>query len=448
MLADQDPDESSPHLRPRDRESPGRIRLLARVKHAQVDSLPPKLNYPKSDSTRGVDDLTPHRVSFGPDLGTIDIKCAATRHRYNSYSDYSCYGPLFYLNMATHDLTTAIGLEKYLESTPYASASIETVSGGHTGFMYRVFLKEPIKETGEKTVVIKHSLEFPAGSFGAKIEIVLSAERMDFEHEALKLVASTSGLSTVVGVPHVHAYDPHTHTLIMSDVAPCQLLSTALKEGDDEAVVRIGHALGEFMGRFHKWSSLPEQASVRKRFLENKISGDDVLGIRWQLTLSAAKTYNLEREWMQGMFREQMEDAKLGGPVVCMADFWFDNILVSTTGDLRIYIVDWETARTARPEHDLAQFATAAFTLEHVHKRMPLMREFFKAYKVHMELDESYMATYAGRDMLSFGVVMPWIRHRDESVKQPIAQLGLELLEAVQTGDKQALRKNPVLADM
>ncbi|KAJ1301967.1 hypothetical protein OPQ81_000804 [Rhizoctonia solani] len=346
------------------------------------------------------------------------------------------------------DLTTATGLEAYLASTPYASTSIETVSGGHTGFMYRVVLKEPIKETGEKTVVIKHSLEFPAGSFGPKLDIVLSAERMDFECEALELVASTPGLSTVVGVPHVHEYDPHTHTLIMSDVAPCQLLSTALKEADDELISRIGHALGDFMGKFHKWTSLPEQASVRKRFFENKLSWDDILGLRWQLALSGAKKYGLEKGWMEEVYREGMEDARLGGPVVCMADFWFDNILVSTTGDLRIYIVDWETARTARPEHDLAQFITSAHTLEHVHKPMPLMREFFKAYKAHMDLDETHLATYVGRDMLSFGIVMPWVRHRDDSVKQPIAQLGLELLEAVRTNDKQALIKNPVLADL
>ncbi|CAE6438065.1 unnamed protein product [Rhizoctonia solani] len=349
-------------------------------------------------------------------------------------------------------LTTAAGLATYLASTPYAATSIETVSGGHTGFLYRVVLKEPLEETGETTVIVKHSLGYVAQSIkdatkGGPEGMTLNVERMDFEHEALELVASNPELSTVVRVPRVHAYNPHTHTLIMSDVAPCQLLSTALQEADEELVARIGHALGEFMGKFHKWTSLPEQAGARKRFLENKTSTEDVLRIRWQLALAAAKKYGVERAWMEDMYLAGMEDGKTGS-VICMADFWFDNILISTAGELQITIVDWETARTARPELDVAHFATAAYSLVHIHKPIPLMREFIKAYKIHMDLDETSMATHAGRDMLGFGVIMPWIRHRDQSVKQPIAQLGVELLEAAQTGDKQALGKNPVLADM
>ncbi|CAE6517650.1 unnamed protein product [Rhizoctonia solani] len=357
--------------------------------------------------------------------------------------------------MADLDFTTPTGLATYLASTPYASTSIETISGGHTAFLYRVVLKEPLKETGEKTVVVKHSLEFAAQSIieianggSGPGGITLSVERMDFEHEALELVASNPALSTVVRVPRVHAYDRNTRTIVMSDVAPCQLLSTVLQEADDELIARIGHALGDFMGQFHKWTSLPEQAGVRKRFLENETSRKDVLLIRWQLAIAAAKKYGLEREWMEKMQQEGLVDANSGGSVICMADFWFDNILVSTTGDLQIYIVDWETVRTARPELDVAHFTTAAYTLEHVYKPIPLMREFFKAYKTHMDLDETHMATYGGRDMLSFGVIQPWVRHRDEGVKQPIAQLGLELLEAAHTGDKEALKKNPVLADM
>ncbi|KAG8748849.1 hypothetical protein FRC11_011820 [Ceratobasidium sp. 423] len=355
--------------------------------------------------------------------------------------------------MADLDLKTPTGIATYLASTPYASTSIETLLGGHRAFVYRVVLKEPLKETGEETVVVKHIMEFAAKNIGmiqvrpGSGGLRLGVERMDFEHEALEFVASAA-LSPVVHLPRVHAYDHHTRIIVMSDAAPCQLLSTVLQEADDELVARIGHTLGDFMGKFHKWTSLPEQVGARKRFLENEASRHDVLLIRWQLAIAAAKKYGLEREWMEKMQQAGLEDAKSGGPVICMADFWFDNILVSTTGDLQIYIVDWETVRTARPELDVAHFTTAAYTLEHVHKPIPLMREFFKAYKAHMDLDETHMATYAGRDMLGLGVLQPWVRHRDEGVKQPIAQLGLELLEAAHMGDKEALKKNPVLADM
>ncbi|CAE6429615.1 unnamed protein product [Rhizoctonia solani] len=347
-------------------------------------------------------------------------------------------------------LTTAAGIETYLASTRYAATSVQTVSGGHTAFVYRVVLKEPL-EAGEKTVIVKHSLGYVASGLGDATEagaITLSEERMDFEHEALELVNSNPGFSAVVRVPRVHAYDPITHTLVMSDVAPCRLLSDVLLEADDELTAKIGGALGEFLGRFHAWTSLPEQDGVRMRFFENEASKGTVLGIRWELAIAAAKKYGLEQEWMDDLQQAGLEDAKSGGPVVCMADFWFDNILISTTGDIQIYIVDWEMTRTARPELDVAHFATAAYSLVHIHKPSPLMGEFFRAYKEHMRLDKTQLAINAGRDMLSFGVIMPWVRHRDGSIREPIARLGVELLEAARGNDQQALKKNPVLVDL
>ncbi|KAF8675012.1 catalytic domain of ctd-like phosphatase [Rhizoctonia solani] len=347
---------------------------------------------------------------------------------------------------ADYDLTTPTGLTGYLSSTPYACTYVDTLSGGCLGFLYRVTLKRPLRETGERTVVVKHSVGY-ASTTGPE-GLSLKAERMDFEYNALKLVSSNLGLSTVVGVPHVHAYDPRTHTLIMSDLAPFQLLSNALQEGGDKVVSRIGRALGEFMGRFHKWTSLPEHADTRKRFLENEASREDLLDYRWKLAISGAKRYGLGHDWMAEMRDEGMRDAKLGGPVVCMGDFWCSNILVSTGGDLKLYIIDWETARTARPEFDLAQLVKDAYTLSHVRRPMPFMREFFKAYTTHMHLDKAHLALNVGRDLLSFGIDASWLLHSDGDVKRSIAQTGLELLEAARTGDKKALSRNPALADM
>jgi hypothetical protein len=76
-------------------------------------------------------------------------------------------------------LMTIAGVEAYLASTQYAAMSIETVPGGHTAFVYRVVLKEPL-ETGEKTVIIKHSGDVARGLRHATIPgpFKLSAERM------------------------------------------------------------------------------------------------------------------------------------------------------------------------------------------------------------------------------------------------------------------------------
>lgn len=73
----------------------------------------------------------------------------------------------------TPDLTTPIGLMSYLENTDYAAKDIEILSGGMSGFTYRAILEAPLSG-GEKSVVIKHVLEFPSSNK----DMVLSAERM------------------------------------------------------------------------------------------------------------------------------------------------------------------------------------------------------------------------------------------------------------------------------
>ncbi|KAF8601464.1 kinase-like protein [Ceratobasidium sp. AG-I] len=356
------------------------------------------------------------------------------------------------------DLTTTSGLATYLSNTPYAADDVQVLSGGSSGFTYRVKMK-----SGDGSAVIKHALGYAA----VRKSLVLSAERMDFEHEALKMVEKfVDGLGeSVVRVPKVYYYDSTTHVLVMEDLAPARPLSTVLIESlerNDPAYIlrlstQIGSALGSFMGRFHSWTSLPEQSALRARFLQNTTSRETILGIRYQLMLGTAAKYGLNREWMEGMVDTGMKDAREGGggggSVIAMADFWFDNVLVSEdeAEGLRVYIVDWEMARTARPELDVAHFATAAYSLVHACRTdnsFQLMQSFYKSYSAHYELDPIQIGLSGGRDVMSFGVMMPWVRHRDEVTKEEIAREGLKLLEAAKDGDVETVEKNLVVRDM
>ncbi|QRW04494.1 phosphotransferase enzyme family protein [Ceratobasidium sp. AG-Ba] len=329
---------------------------------------------------------------------------------------------------STVDLTTPEGLAAYLALTKFAAAEVQTLSGGSSGFTYRVVLKTP-EAGGPKNVVVKHSF----GHASSNKTIIIGRERMTFEYEALKAI-NQSGLFTpasTVQLPRVLHYDTETYKLIMTELAPARMLSSILIEafenGTIEAVsARLGAALGDFMGRFHRWSSMPKQEALRKRFLENSVSRETVLGIHcWSMNTTAEK-YGMKKDWMDEMTKEGMVDAAAGGTVIAMAGFWFDNVLVITEPELRIYIIDWEMSRGEFQAH--AKF----------HAGVQLS---FGAGWVQVALS-------AGRDVLAFGVMMPWIRHRDEGVKQAIAQCGADLLEAAHTGDVERIKQNVVVRDM
>ncbi|KAG8792576.1 hypothetical protein FRC12_005627 [Ceratobasidium sp. 428] len=227
--------------------------------------------------------------------------------------------------MSTHDLTTPTGLASYLAPTKFAASDIQTLSGGTIGFVYRVLLKAP-KQGGVTSVVVKHGLGYAA----TNVKWAMNVERMTFEHEALNAVAS-SGLFTLestVQVPRVLRFDPEVHTLIMADLTPARTLSAVLIEALESGTIkdvstRIGTALGDFMGRFHRWGSEPAQAGLRARFLQNVASRKSILQLRYQLMYMTAEQYGMKRDWMNEMVKEGMADAEKGGSVIAMADFWF-----------------------------------------------------------------------------------------------------------------------------
>ncbi|KAG9081325.1 Carboxy-terminal domain (CTD) phosphatase, partial [Ceratobasidium sp. 392] len=351
--------------------------------------------------------------------------------------------------MTIADLTTPEGVIAYLASTKYAATDVQALSGGYTGFTYRVVLRNP-GAARAKSVVLKHI----QGHAALDQSWVLSKKRMTFEYEALEAIAS-SPLSTpdsTVQVPQVLHYDPETYVLIMTDLTPARLLNHVLVEALEAGTIRevserIGAALGDFMGRFHKWGSDKAQARLRARFLENTTSSKTVLGIWYRLMLETAENNGLRSDRMSQLAKDGLRDAAKGGSVIAMADFWFGNILVSTSSDLRIYIVDWELTRCARPELDVARLATAAYSLTRDYPSPDgsfiLMQSFVHSYRAHQTLDEIQLALSAGRD-----VMMPWITQREDGVKEQIAQSGLNLLKAAKERDVARIRRNSVLRDL
>lgn len=144
----------------------------------------------------------------------------------------------------------------------------------------------------------------------------------------------SSGLfssACVVQAPRALSYDPDTHTLIVSDLKSTRMLSEVLCErlesGDpihtSELLSQIGAALGHSLGRYHKWSSLPEQAGLRAQFLGNDASKKDALATWYQDMRKAVSRFGLKRDWMDVMIRKGLRDAEEGGMVIAMGDVTF-----------------------------------------------------------------------------------------------------------------------------
>ena len=117
----------------------------------------------------------------------------------------------------------------------------------------------------------------------------------------------------------------------MTDLVSTRMLSEVLvecHESGDPTYIRglssqIGAALGDFLGRFHKWTSLLEQAELRAQFSGNRASEKDRLEVCYQFMRKAASRFGLERDWIDEIAREGLRDAEQGGSVIAMGDFWF-----------------------------------------------------------------------------------------------------------------------------
>ncbi|KAG8787897.1 hypothetical protein FRC12_015138 [Ceratobasidium sp. 428] len=180
------------------------------------------------------------------------------------------------------NLTTADGVLFYLEGTQFAATNVQLITGGHSAFTYRITLRTP-PPTGESSIILKHAQGYVAVYEPMKIE----AERAVYEYEALAVV-SNSGLfdsNSTVQTPRPLHFDPETNAIFMTDLGAVKTLTKVftdslegVHDGDNsesklktacDLASAAGSALGDFVGRFHNWSSLPEQAALSKRFAQN-----------------------------------------------------------------------------------------------------------------------------------------------------------------------------------
>lgn len=255
--------------------------------------------------------------------------------------------------MTAHNLTTTKGTLKYLKTTCFAASNVHLLSGGHTAFTYRVFLEKPLP-TGEKTVILKHSEDYGAQYSFVKIEVqravcspfstntgslAIFIHMQEFEYQALTALANSDlfDSNSVVQVPMPIYYDAETHTILMTDLGPCSPLSLVLRKSiedvgfdDSDTQARlnaarafsseIGSAIGDFLGRFHNWAALPEQAGLHTYYSHNIAAVHDSFPFHLDCVARSAQMFGVKEEMAELLANEKAE-ASLGGSVLAMGDY-------------------------------------------------------------------------------------------------------------------------------
>ncbi|KAJ2915170.1 hypothetical protein MD484_g5223, partial [Candolleomyces efflorescens] len=275
-------------------------------------------------------------------------------------------------------LTSVPATEAYLANTPFTGESVTFLTGGLINYLYRVQLLVPIQ--GHRTVILKHAQPVTRDLQDAAWDL----KRQMFEVEAMMRVKQHLSSSSTVTIPEIYHFDTHNAVIIMEACGPnavtlAQYLSSsqALSSSCTDTAKAIGIALGEFISSIHEWSR-GNPGGILDRFDDN-IQGKESSANFYYDRLASTLDHS-DKEW--GVLAPLLADVEVdpakielvstlaqgyrsnlfskpvpGRDVFVMGDLWDGNILVGDHGpNLRIFVIDWEIARTDLPGSDVGVF--------------------------------------------------------------------------------------------
>lgn len=282
------------------------------------------------------------------------------------------------------------GVQAYLENTPFASHTVDLLSGGFSNFTYRIHLHAPID--GRSTFVLKYTPPYVA--MGGHTRTPLSSERQKFEAEASRLshqLSIRSGEITVE-VPTLRLHDEEMHVMITDDagIDTRTLKEVLINESLPTTLLEeMGVALGRFLGHLH---GLHERRDVDlSLFAKNEVGK----------TISAWVTYGRIVSTLTGndeipalsnppleipgeklaAFSKLVETrskevrSSTAADAVTHGDFWPGNVVVRLRRGVdgkaealeKLYVLDWEVAKTGLPGLDLGQFCAELYLISRFH---------------------------------------------------------------------------------
>ncbi|KAG8689926.1 hypothetical protein FRC11_014855 [Ceratobasidium sp. 423] len=338
-----------------------------------------------------------------------------------------------------HDLKTPEGVLAYLRGTRFSTSDVQTLSGGGSAFTYRAVLENPL-ECGRKTIVIKHF----EGFVSHRNDVKASAER------AVRL-----SLKTILGPPVTRQVRQEREYEALSAIAGSGLFGSDSRnlvvpsnsKEVWELTSDIGRALGDFMGRFHNWSALPEQAALHAYFAQDPNLNQRIMAVHHHFLNLSADRFKVRETWMDEFIAKDKQAALTDGGALVMGDC---SLLSppSEGRDMRIYLVDLEGARTSSPEVDIGELTASAVSfglLYYPNSDRLFIPALHQAYSRHCTLDAWRFGILTGMDLMGFGPVLSWAKSQDETKLRGVAVAGLELLKFSIREDEELIKANPVM---
>ncbi|KAF9566918.1 hypothetical protein CPC08DRAFT_681640 [Agrocybe pediades] len=267
------------------------------------------------------------------------------------------------------DLTTEDGVRAYLVGTSFESIDVLPLSGGTANYVYRLRLAIPHK--GRGTLVLKHAQPYVKDYKALKF----SLERQTYEVAALKHVREWLPSDSVVTVPEVHLFDEELHVIVMDDAGEDAVpLKAFLKQSgpvDIPLAREIGSALGEFLGKMHKWGQGNKKIcdAVKGNIEAQQMSAwafygrlVDTLSGNHQLAKLSDPLLVVDQENVEVarvVAKETTELLMHATDTFVMGDFWPGNLMIQLDAESKlknIFVLDWELAKNGLISTDIGQF--------------------------------------------------------------------------------------------
>ncbi|KAG6333445.1 hypothetical protein ID866_5647 [Astraeus odoratus] len=370
---------------------------------------------------------------------------------------------------AIDTLATEAGIQSYLQNTAFEAHAVNRLSGGVTNFTYRIHLVEPID--GKSTFVVKYATPYIA-AWPNSTRMPLSLKRQKLEVAALRLAhrMAISDEHNIVTFPRVHLFDEEAHVIIMDDAGKDTITMKELLINESvpvDILEEMGSALGQFLGHLHGWHEHPGidlSLFTRKALSVYSTYGRVVPTLKGEDDIPALSDPLLDvseekLETISKVVETRTKEIHASTPFDFMThgDFWTGNVIVSPKrgadgaieGVKKIYVLDWEAAKTGLPGLDLGQMCAELHLISRFHPHREdsantVIRSFLSMYRRSRPTDCALTRVAVSHLGAHLVVLTPRFGWGGRERTREVVQEGVDLLELGWTGSEPSLRESVV----